>query len=174
MKINTPISSESWKKVRWYIYVYVKNTSPKNNFHESQTHIKNKQNSSFVHRRCCFLRGQVLPESWELEGSAQDLSCSHQFVSLDVEVPQDLELFILNHLWRWLPSLPWDLLSILGADVSIHCSSGGADGNEVITTVLVKRPRCSSMQLPWPGLACSCEAMTRASLLSFSPTFSSC
>ena len=32
----------------------------------------------------------------------------HQFVNLDLQDPQDLDPLILNHLWRSLPSWPWD------------------------------------------------------------------
>ena len=44
----------------------------------------------------------------------------HQFVSLDLEVPQDLNPLVLNHLWRCLPSSPWDLNSILSTDISVY------------------------------------------------------
>ena len=68
----------------------------------------------------------------------------HQFVSLDLAVPQDLDPLVLNHLWRRLLSWPCPVL----------CGMVEA-----------------SMDLLFR--ACSCAAMISASVLSSSPGFSS-
>ena len=44
----------------------------------------------------------------------------HQLIGLDLEVPHDLNLLVLNHLWRCLLSWPWGLESILGTDVPVY------------------------------------------------------
>ena len=41
----------------------------------------------------------------------------HQFVSLDLEVPQGLDQLFLHHIWRCLSSWPWNLQSIVSTDV---------------------------------------------------------
>ena len=58
-----------------------------------------------IHHHCCPLMF--------IHHHCVRLISHHQFVSLHLEVPQDLDPLILNHLWRCFPSWPWDLRSIL-------------------------------------------------------------
>ena len=47
----------------------------------------------------------------------------HQFLSLDLEVPQNLSSVVFKHLWRCPPSWPWAFQATLIADVLLHYAS---------------------------------------------------